>query len=107
MIAECEFLKRSRTSRSTTFELPLLGSPAAVHFLPRTPMNTQSPIGQQRTLPNTCEIGDWIPASDIPEWETDYCHDRPFLGDHRAGLKVFKLFPSVDGKLQQVWIRIG
>lgn len=71
-------------------------------------MNTSNPIGELRTNPAFCDIGDWVNAADVPEWENDFCHDRPFPGDdHQDGMKIFKLFPYVDGKRQLVWIRIG
>ena len=70
------------------------------------PMKVNNPIGQSRTEPSSCQVGDWVTSSSVPEWDFD--RNYPFQGEDPATEpKVFKLFPYVDGKRQLVWIRIG
>jgi hypothetical protein len=67
----------------------------------------QSPIGQERTVPEKCAVGDWISAASLPHWPVEWCRDRSAPGRFQNDPMIFKPLPYMDGEERTVWIRIG
>lgn len=68
---------------------------------------TVNPIGTQRHEPAACEIGDWILAAEVTDWNANSPHGHILIDPGGGREMAFKLLPYVDGKRQVVWIRIG
>jgi hypothetical protein len=68
---------------------------------------TPSPIREQGREPAECEIGDWIIASNVPDWNDDPTRSRIYFDPAGQRETAFKLLPDMNGKRQMVWIRIG
>jgi hypothetical protein len=63
--------------------------------------------GKSCKCPDYCEVGDWIAANSVPEWDLMKGSHRHGSGGERAPVMDFVLRPYAGGVRQMAWMRVS